>query len=48
MCQVVGHKLEDTSNLENINIITKIKPLSPEELRLKRLAFYDKAKEIDV
>jgi len=44
MCQVLGHKLEDVSNLEN----TKIKPLSPEELRLKRLAFYDKAKEIDV
>jgi hypothetical protein len=45
MCQVVGQKLEATS--DNI-VITKTKPLSPEELRLKRLAFYDKAKEIDV
>jgi hypothetical protein len=36
MCQVVGQKLE-----ENI-----IKPLSQEELKLKRLAYYEKVKEI--
>jgi len=36
MCQVVGQKIE-----ENI-----IKPLSQEELKLKRLAYYEKVKEI--
>jgi hypothetical protein len=38
MCQVVGKKLE-----ENI-----IKPLSQEELKLKRLAYFDKVKEIEI
>jgi len=42
MCQIIGHKLED--NLEQHS--NKVKILTPEELRLKRLAFYDKAKEI--
>ena len=55
MCQLVGQKLESTSNSEDNVVTTKTKPLSPEELRLKRLAFYEKkltfnenAKEIDV
>jgi hypothetical protein len=28
--------------------ITEMKPLSPEELRLKRLAYYDKIKDNDI
>ena len=40
MCNITGHNLVEEKQ--------KIKPLTSEELRLKRLAFYDKPKEMEV
>jgi hypothetical protein len=40
MCNITGHTI--------VEEIVKTKPLTQEELRLKRLAFYDKPKEMEV
>jgi len=40
MCKITGHNLTEEA--------VKVKPLTSEELRLKRLSFYDKPKELEV
>ena len=43
MCKITGNIISNSSNF----LVTN-KPLTQEELRLKRIAFYDKPKEKEI